>query len=386
MKNSKYKFCPFEGLMLTTVALLTAVTLVFSASTLLVSCSGGDTPQKVVDPIPTPTPTPTPDPNQPNNPNNPTNPDQPSQPDQPTVPTLPENVEIVLNATSSAINKGSTRATTIDSNTDLQKQDLRIYAYFHDTETSYLSSVLSYKASAWKFWETSSEQHYYWPIEGSVYQGVTPITVSSLDFVGYCPITNPGYISADPTYNHSTGISFSANMESYMTSTAQSDVTEFMCALLPDQTVATQTAHDGALPLQFKHSFARILFDLSSTTTANVKVNSISIAELKTSGSCAFNGSISTWSDQSGSATMNLTEELQRGIKVATAPFLVIPNNYGSKNLSVNVTWTEWDAEKTQTYTAPLTINWEAGSSYTYTLTITKYELLVNVSKFTEQW
>ena len=83
---------------------------------------------------------------------------------------------------------------------------------------------------------------------------------------------------------------------------------------------------------------------------------------------------------------MNLTEELQRGIKVATAPFLVIPNSYGSKTLSVNVTWTEWDAEKTPTYTAPLTINWEAGSSYTYTLTITKYELLVNVSKFTEQW
>lgn len=366
--------------MMTTVTLLTAVTLMFSASTLLVSCSGGgDTPEKV-SPTPTPTTPTNPTPDNPTQPDQPTNPDQPTQPDQPTVPTLPENVEIVLNATSSAMSKGSTRATTIDSNTDLQGQNLTIFGYFNDTSTAYLSGVkLHYTGGtpAWEFREGSTTQHYYWP------------TGNTLDFVGYCPFERSekaGYITADPTYNYSTGISFSANMVSYMTSTTQSGITEFMCAVLPDQTADTQTAAGGALSLEFKHSFARILFNLSSTTTASVKVNSISMTDLKTSGSCAFNGTTSTWSSQSGSETMTLTEELQRGKTEATAPFLVIPNNYGSKNLSVNVTWTEWDTEKTQTYTAPLTINWEAGSSYTYTLTITKYELLVNVSKFTEQW
>ena len=388
--------------MMTTVTLLTAVTLMFSASTLLVSCSGGgDTPEKV-SPTPTPTTPTNPTPDNPTQPDQPTNPDQPTQPDQPTVPTLPENVEIVLNATSSAINKGSTRATTIDTDVQLRGNDLKIDAYFHDTDTKYLTSVLSYQSSAWKFWESSSQQHYYWPIEGSVYQGATPITVSSLDFVGYCPYSNsnphwPGYITADPTYNYSTGISFSANMSSYMTNDAQTGITEYMCAILPGQTVATQTAAGGALPLQLRHPFSRIKL-LLAASHANVTIKSITFKTLKTGGSCVVNKSNETsWSSltpaeggtdlvTSFDGTGHVYDDNPPTPTQIGGDLIVIPQDWAGQ-IVVDAWCLFWGEKKhyeNMTITIPTT--WQAGYSYTYTFNISPDDLKVNVNKYTEQW
>ena len=117
-------------------------------------------------------------------------------------------------------------------------------------------------------------------------------------------------------------------------------------------------------------------------------VTSITIPAIYRDGTCTLTGTgntaTSTWSGLSdGEGNLGITGS------PATSDdtfYLVIPNNYGSKTLSVSFTWREWDEEKSQTLTAPLTINWAAGYSYTYSLTITKNDLKVEVENFTEQW
>ena len=280
-----------------------------------------------------------------------------------------------------------TRAATIDDISALQEQELKIDAYYHDTETKYLDGAkLHYDASAWKFWN-SSQVHYYWPIAGSVYTGVEPnITVSSLDFVGFCPYDKPTYIGP-PTYNHSTGISFTCDLSSYMTLASQVSMPEYLVAVLNEQTYATQTAAvGGALPLQFKHPFALIKFVITAASGTNVKINSISIDDLYTGATCAYNGSAMSWGTYTGNATMTITETLKNGGTTEGTPFMVIPNNYSTKTLTVNATWDDW-SNVTTNVTADVAFNWQAGYIYTYNLTLEKYALKVETtSTYTEQW
>ena len=92
-----------------------------------------------------------------------------------------------------------------------------------------------------------------------------------------------------------------------------------------------------------------------------------------------------TWSEQSGSTAMTITQELKRGGTTATTPFVVIPYNYGSKTLTVNATWDDW-SNVTMDVTANVDFNWEPGKIYTYNLTLAKYILIVDTPKYTEQW
>ena len=298
------------------------------------------------------------------------------------------NTEICINTN---VAKMQTRATTYDNVSALQSDhvDIRGFAYYHDTETSYLNNNgenLHYDATppaGWKFWVNEAQTHYYWPIEGSVYDpSSTNITVSSLDFVGYCPYTRPGYITAEPTYNHSTGISFSANMASFMTNSNQADVKEFMCAI-----ASNRTAAGGAVPLEFKHPFALIKFVIAEGSGTHVQVNSISISDLNTNATCTYNGSTISWDSHLGSAAMSQTGlNLKYGTSsTATDYFMVIPKNYGSMTLTVNGTWDDWSAV-TKNISTDISINWEPGYIYTYNLTVTKYALTVKTDKYTEQW
>ena len=302
-----------------------------------------------------------------------------------------EKTEISVKTNLSRMLTG-TRATAYTSNTVLQTTDLKVDAYFNGLNTKYLNGAkLHYNPAhspspAWVFWSGDEETHYYWPIEGSVYDPSSAnITVGSLDFVGYCPFEKPPYIVDGPTYDYSAGtITFTSQLDDYMTSTAQADIKEFMCAMTTNRRAA-----GGAVPLDFKHSFAYIKFNLSTATTKNVKVNYIKIDGLLTRGVCCFTGSTSTsvWSSRSNNAMMTLTEELQRDVREETSPFLVIPyDSYPTKTLTVKVTWTVWDEEHEQVYDVPLDIDWQPGYSYTYTLTITKDDLKVDINRYTEQW
>ena len=299
------------------------------------------------------------------------------------------------------VTKMQTRATTIDNITDY---DLKIDAYYHGTETKYLNGTkLHYdktsEPNAWKFWigsDPGAETHYYWPITGStVTIADVPTVASTLDFVGFCPFDKPSYIG-DPTYNHSTGVSFTCNMSNYMTlarQTGAEDPTiptmqEFLVSVLPEQTLATQTeAPGGALPMVFKHPFALIKFTITAASGTHVQINSISIADLYTNATCTYNGTTMTWGTYTGSAAITIGQTLKNGGTTESTPFVVIPNDYGTKYLTVNATWNDWSNTVTiSDYGTNVDFNWEPGRIYTYNLTLDKYGLKVDTSKFTEQW
>ncbi|MBR0036822.1 MAG: fimbrillin family protein [Bacteroidales bacterium] len=272
------------------------------------------------------------------------------------------------------------RAATVDNAADLQGCDLRIDAYMNGTTTSIIENAkLVYDTDAWRFDDGSGNTvHYYWPIEGSVYAGNT---VSSLDFVGYCPNATPAYVSS-LTYAAGGSLSFVCDLSSYMTSAAQSGLTEFLWAYTGNQTKDTNS---GTVNLTFRHPFARVKFVITAESGTNVKINSIGIAGLKTSGTCSYDGSTTTWDSYGGNTAMSLTQELEIGGTTETDPFLVIPNDYGTKTLTVNATWDDW-SDVTTDVSASVNFNWAAGYSYTYNLTLTKYALKVDTEKFTEQW
>ncbi len=276
------------------------------------------------------------------------------------------------------------RATTID-NTTLHEYDLKIDAYFNGTNTKYLDGVkLHYDTDAWKFWDGSAQLHYYWPFEGSKTPGGA--TASTLDFVGFCPFVAPGYITGS-SYAHASGASFTCNISSYMTIASQSSMQEYLVAVLNEQTLATQTAAGGAVPLVFKHPFALIKFVIAEGSGTHVKVNSISISGLNTQATCTYNGTTISWGSYSGTADMELDDlNLQYGTATTeTTPYLVIPKNYGSKTLTVNATWDDW-SNVTMDVSADVDFDWQAGNIYTYNLTLEKYALKVDILKFTEQW
>lgn len=204
--------------------------------------------------------------------------------------------------------------------------------------------------------------------------------------MGFCPYTKPAYIGT-PTYNHSTGVSFTCDMSSYMTLAQQTSMQEFIVSVLPNQTLATQTAAGGALPMVFKHPFALIKFTITAGSGTHVQINSIKLTGLKTGGTCTFDGSDMTWTGLTGSADMTLTQTLKNGGTTEGTPFVVIPNNYGSKFLTVNATWDDWSNPVTiSDYGTDVDFNWEAGRIYTYNLTLDKYGLIVDIAKYTEQW
>ena len=279
--------------------------------------------------------------------------------------TAPETQdEIRLNADVWQVMDG-TRAVTYSDAAGLRGEDLWIDAYYHDTETKYLDGKkLHYDTDDWKFWDGSAQLHYYWPIAGSV-ETTNSITVSSLDFVGYCPYTTPSYIKTGPTYNLSTDvISFTCDMSGAIEK-------EFMYAYVANQ---TKDSNSGTVNMQFKHPFARISF--TNETSATVTVNSITISDIYTTGTCAFDGSASTWT--------SLGDAKSFDGNIGTTQ-LVIPNEYGSKTITVNATWNDWSSV-TKNVSASVLLNWAAGSSYTYNLSFKDYALQVSTEKYTEQW
>lgn len=326
--------------------------------------------------------------------------------------TSQNEIHLTTNVTSMP---SGTRATTINSNTELQGCELWIDAYHHDTDVNYLSGAkLIYDSSepaGWKFWATSEQTHYYWPIDGSTIAGSSTVA-STLDFVGFCPYVQPGYISST-SYTHDNGISFIANMASYMTNTAQASVSEFLVGLTQNQTYSKQTV-SGGVPLNFKHPFARIRFQLAASHP-NVQINVITFKNLKTGGTCMFSTEeTSSWVPLTGTAdlVMTLASKDNQGNYI-TAPIntfnsnpasevpiggwsgsahqyddlIVIPQRWNGE-IEVNASWNDWgDTPVAHTVTATIpAITWEAGKSYTYTFSISTDDLVVNITNFTEQW
>jgi len=289
----------------------------------------------------------------------------------------PEQSEIRLKSDVWKMMEG-TRATTID-DTYLQDHGFSCTAYTAGTTTAntdanIIGRTVSWSDTKWVFDDGS----HYWPTSGN------------LDFFAYAPQVGslPSYVSA-VTY----AVDGTPAAAPYFTckdlplSLSPADGTqEFVWALTTGQNRADHGV--SGVTMIFKHPFARVKFKLSTSNNSNVTVNSITIPAIYCDGTCTLTGTGNT----ATSAWSNLSDN-DEGLEITGSPatsddafYLVIPNDYGSKTLSVAITWKEWDVEYNQTLTAPLTIDWAAGYSYTYSLSITKNDLRVNIEKFTEQW
>ena len=282
------------------------------------------------------------------------------------------------------------RIHSISDNTELQAQDIKIDAYYHGTNTAYLSGAkLHYDtehtpSAAWVFWDGSAQVHYYWPFDGS--KTSTGVVASTLDFVGSCPFAAPDYITSS-SFDHASGASYTFDMSSYMTVASQEDMQEYLIAVLDSQTLNTQTEAGGALPMNFKHPLAQVKFTITAASGTHVTINSIGIADVYTGGTCTYDGTEMSWGGYSGNDTVKIEDlALKYGTaSTETDPVYILPYE-GTKYLIVNATWDEWQNVTISDYGTDVAFNWESGHSYVYNLTLDKSGLKVDVTRFTEQW
>ena len=276
--------------------------------------------------------------------------------------------EIRLNAEVWQVMEG-TRATTYDNAPALQGEIEGFKCIAYDTgtatvnTTSNVNSVVKWNSLASK-WEFEDGIHK-WPDSGS------------LDFFAYMPASPDAYIT-DVIYAVNATLEPRPYFTCDMTQTVNK---EFIYAL----TTGQDKEHQGStgVTMTFKHPFARIYFQLSNVSGSHVTINSISISgeDFYKKAKCTFDGTTSTWSEKDDDTKGSL------GSLSINTPYIVIPHDYGSsKTITVNATWDDWSNVTTNVTSSPLSINWVAGRSYTYTLTLSKYALKVGIDKYTEQW
>ena len=253
-----------------------------------------------------------------------------------------------------------TRA-TFYTDAQLQSEGFMCAAYNAGTTTEYISEVnVNWDGDSWEF-EGGKR---YWPESGS------------LDFFAYSLHETLAYISG-LTYTTARIPQFTCN--DLPTTLTPTDATkEFVWALTTGQNKAGQGA--SGVAMTFQHPFARVKFKLSAASGSNVIVNRITIPNVYCDGTYTYGTGWSSWTDDDQDLIISGTPATNDDIF-----YLVIPNNYGTKTLTVNATWSDWGTA-TKDISANVDFNWEAGFSYTYTLTLSKEALIVDVNKYTEQW
>ena len=276
----------------------------------------------------------------------------------------------------------ATRTTTYDNVASLQTEaHFTCTAYDTGTLTAYIPTTTSdwiTDTSRWGF--NNGEDHYYWPTSGD------------LDFFGYMPATPPSYITAGPTYTAEHNVTFTCSSLPMTNAGQGSSLKEFMFGMALAQN--KDNAGTG-VPLTFQHPFARIKLQLAASHP-NITINSITFRSIKNNGSFTYNhsASTSTWSPSGDATNFVLTLTGDAAVfdnNPTTAKqigdyYIMIPQNW-SGEIVVNADCLFWGEKKNYpdlTTTVPTT--WQPGYSYTYTFNISPDDLIVNVSKFTEQW
>lgn len=259
----------------------------------------------------------------------------------------------------------ATRATTYDNTTsEATLASFTCAAYNAGTTTAYIiPTAVNWNGEAWAF----SDGKHYWPAEGS------------LDFFTYVPTTYVG----DITYTASDNITFvCTNLP--MTSTGQNeDLKEFVYAVTTGQ---NKTNAAAGVSLTFRHPFARIKFQLAANHKA-ITINSITFKSLKQSGTFTHPSTWATSGDAKNFvATINQAFTQQAVTQTIGTNYIMIPQTW-SGAIEVEATWDDWGVSLKHTLSTTLPpITWAAGTSYTYTFTISETELIVNGTKYTEQW
>ena len=265
------------------------------------------------------------------------------------------------------VNGFFSKASTYNSNDDLKTEgSFTCTAYNATTTTPYIDA----STVVWN--DTEKDGANKWQFANGIKHGWPG--ASALDFFAYMPATKPDYI---------TSISYSTARQPQFVCTLptdQSSTKEFVCALATDKTKANSST---GVSMEFKHHFARLRFAMSDASGDNVTINSVTISGIKTTGTCTFNGTTSTWVTSGDDSYVRATAI------DGTTPYLVIPNTYaaGAITITVNATWTGIsNTTVNKTATNNKTITWEPGYSYLFSLKLSGDILIVDTEKFTEQW
>lgn len=259
-----------------------------------------------------------------------------------------------------------TRATTFD-NTTLQSSGFKVYAFSAGTETAYIDDkTVSYSDPNW----TIAAGPYYWP-------------AYHLDFFAYAPLLIPTSYMTTPLYSYSAGqyVTFTCS-DLPVTSDGQGSISEFIYALAADQNKEDHAA--SGVALNFIHPFTRVKLQLSAGHPA-IQINTITFRSIKNNGDYSSPTWTPTGDDTDLVWTLNTSYPYSSDVRVIGEPYLVIPQTW-SGEIEVEAVWDVWGESQTKTVTATVPTTWAAGRSYTYTFTITETDLVVNTTKFTEQW
>ena len=264
-----------------------------------------------------------------------------------------------------------TRATTFDAGA--VNGSFQVYAYNYDQVSTYITGeIVNYSggASSWvhpQFWPDGNGALDFFAFMPTDLTG----TCCSYDYTAYNESTNPDGYSAGTPRIACTNLPVSI--------TAGNDATqELVYAYTRNQTKASNGA---GVVLTFKRPFARVYLKKADGLTG-VTINSVTIADIKNNGLCTFNGTTTSWTPSGDDTNLVVTGSPATG----DTPYLVLPQNLGSKTISVNASWSSWSSVPAVVSTTLNLGSWEAGYSYTYTFTLKDEALIVNVEKFTEQW
>ena len=264
-----------------------------------------------------------------------------------------------------------TRATTYDAGN--VNGSFKVYAYNYNNVSTYITGeTVNYSggASSWvhpQFWPDGNGALDFFAFMPTDLTG----TCCSYDYTEYNESTNPDGYSAGTPRIACTNLPVSI--------TAGNDATrELVYAYTRNQTKAS---NGSGVELTFKRPFARVYFKKADGLTG-VTINSVTIAGIKNNGLCTFNGTATTWTPSGDATNLVVTGSPATG----DTPYLVLPQELGSKTITVNASWTSWGSATTNVSTILDLGSWIAGYSYTYTFTLNGDVLIVDTEKFTEQW
>ena len=291
--------------------------------------------------------------------------------------------EICLNTdVQKMIQRAPSRAMTYDNGTALQTEgSFTCVAYNANTTTAYIPSTTvdwNSTSSQWEFNHGSS--HYYWPLpptNGGSYP--------SLDFFAYMPATAP-YINTI-SYTAAHNVTFTCTNLPMTNAGQDGSLKEFIYGMALGKNKDNASA---GVPLQFQHPFAKIILELSASHP-DIYIDSIKLKSVKNNGAYAHNGTPSKWTLDGTAKNFVITLNQSFNSNPASplrqigTSFLMIPQSWAGE-IEVVAGWTDWGETLHHRVTATVPTTWEAGHCYTYTFTITEHDMVVNTTKFTEQW
>lgn len=282
----------------------------------------------------------------------------------------------------------ATRATTYDNAAALQDQgSFTCYAYTVNTTTLNNDADIKGIPVTWNNslnqWKFATVHH--WPANDD-----------HLDFFAYMPksevLSTQSPFIRDITYSvidtnadsqpDAQQVAFNCT-DIFVNNGAQSsDYREFVYGLVPNQ---DKTHNGSGVVLTFQHPFTRIKLQFSSSQE-NIQINTITLKNIKNNGSYTHS---TGWTPSGEATNLVLTFEddaanFEANEEIGT--YLMIPQEW-TGGIDVNATWNVWGESQTKTVSTTLSpITWQRGYSYTYTFNITETDLVVNTSKYTEQW